>query len=139
MSEPELSLALVLGAPIVTFFPATRPPDASAEAPRIATFLRTQLEADARRADEDERLVHRDKSSPQRVLAEIDQRRRDIEGRQRIVSAYVHAVHAARATDPAGAADQRLWRQRRESLEPVVRLIAQEFAGRAGWRPEWRA
>lgn len=110
----------------------------------LVAFCRQQLDARERQLDEDERVAsacpdkswrqigngtgaeHIARFDPQRMLAEVEQGRRDIAAKRAILD------EARRYSPELEHGDNGEW-----AFDMVIRLLAQEFAGQEGWREEW--
>lgn len=106
----------------------------------LITWLRAQLDDDERVARaawpdctpddpraSDEDIRHIARWDPARVLAEV-------EAKRRILDLAPAAVMRALGTQDPDFRDGYL-----DAHEEAVKLLAQPYAGRPGWREEWRA
>lgn len=69
---------------------------------------------------------------PKRMLAEV-------EAKRRILDDYADADHLQRVGWENDEPSKFEYAAREEALEKVVKLLAQPYAGRPGWREEWGA
>lgn len=72
---------------------------------------------------------------PQRMLAEVEQGRRDIAAKRRILEEYDTTCGEVR--NPTSAEHRANARARQFALEQVIAYLAQPYAGLPGWRDEW--
>jgi hypothetical protein len=110
----------------------------------LVAFVRQQLDARMAQLDEDERVARNAKrmrmlanfADPNRVLAEVEQGRAEVEAKRRILDEH----------DSYGGYGERCQtcRDPNDDLAagaplpcPTVRLLALPYAGRPGWREEW--
>ncbi len=63
----------------------------------------------------------------------------EVAAKRAVLDAYAEAEHLQRVGWDNDEPSKYEYMAREEALEKVVRLLAQPYAGRPGWREEWRA